>query len=172
MSQDELNTVQQVFLLAAPIAVDSLSEEGALNLLIPPPAQVDANRDGLTQIGAGTTLRFPDSETPASVVAAWEDATAGMDSREKLTYVFRLKVPTFFPRPPADGSRNDGAVYPPGPPSIVDPTRQPKFSYGDLTQRALEALELFKYQTPPEQYASQKEFWTKFRDSLRAHGAS
>lgn len=171
LSQDELNVVQQVHHLADPIAVDSLSGEGALNLQIPPPAQVDANRDGLTQVGAGSMIRFPDSETPASVVAAWNEATAGMDPQEKMRYEFRMKLPTLLARLPTDGRGTDVDRYAPSPPGFVNPMALPSFSYLDLTQQALDALERFRNQTPPEQYARQTDFWTRFRGSLQKHDA-
>ncbi|TWU04002.1 hypothetical protein Pla100_09380 [Neorhodopirellula pilleata] len=47
LSADELETIQNANWLADPIRVDSLTEEGALNLLIPAAAQVDLNYDGL-----------------------------------------------------------------------------------------------------------------------------
>ncbi|MGV3485425.1 MAG: hypothetical protein ACO1RT_13485 [Planctomycetaceae bacterium] len=171
LSRDELKTVQHVFRLAEPIAVDSLSEEGALNLLIPPPAQVDANRDGLTHVGAASMMRFPDSQTPANVVAAWDAATAGMDRREKMTYAFRMKASTQLANLAVSDRQAGAAQAPHSRPGFVDPMTQPNFSYGDLAQRTLDSLERFKYQTPPEQYSRQSEFWTKFRDSLRALGA-
>ncbi|MFN7891944.1 MAG: hypothetical protein ACK5OC_16750, partial [Pirellula sp.] len=90
LSRQELATVQQVHHLADPIQTDSLSSEAALNLLLPPDAQVDENRDGLTAVGAAYTIRFPDSNTPSNVRMAWEATTKDMNEQERMLYVMQL----------------------------------------------------------------------------------
>ena len=58
LTEDELATVQHINRLAKPIDVDELTPEAALNLLIPRPAQIDLNYDGLTQVGEAYLIRF------------------------------------------------------------------------------------------------------------------
>ncbi|TWU39486.1 hypothetical protein [Novipirellula artificiosorum] len=67
LSEAELKSVQNAHWLAEPINVDSLTEEGALNLLIPRAAQVDLNGDGFTRSGAAYGMKFPDSTTSREV---------------------------------------------------------------------------------------------------------
>ena len=171
LNPEELETVQHVHRLADPINTGSLSEEGALNLLIPPPAQVDANRDGVTQVGKGSLLRFPDSLTPPSVVDAWNEATADMDFREKSHYQFRMMLPTLIANMQTDAQGNYVGRREPGSAGYVNPMADPSYSYIGLSQQYLDSLDYFKHQMPPEQYESQTAFWTEFQQSLKDHGA-
>lgn len=85
LSSDELQLVKKANSLAANIDVDSLSQEGAQNLLSQPDGSdlVDLNNDGIVEIGIGRTIHFPPVNAPAHVKASWEKATEGMDGGEK-----------------------------------------------------------------------------------------
>ena len=96
LSEGELETVQHVHWLADPIKVGSLTEEGALNLLMPPAAQVDLNHDSFTQSGAAYGFRFPDSTAPPEVVAAWDEATADLSPSDRMMYEFQMKLPVLI----------------------------------------------------------------------------
>lgn len=93
LSSDELQLVKKANSLAANIDVDSLSQEGAQNLLSQPDGSdlVDLNNDGIVEIGIGRTIHFPPVNAPAHVKAAWEKATEGMDWGEKA----RLELTMF-----------------------------------------------------------------------------
>ncbi len=151
LSKDQLSVLQQVQHLADPIRVSGLSEEGALNLLLPPDTHVDLNNDGLTSVGVAQTLRFPDSQTPTAVRDAWEIATLDMDDTYKSIYQLML-------------SRN---LHP------TDNTGQPTAnltSVESYLQRAsdwLEHVELFKSRMPIEQYLRDTQFWTNFREQIQ-----
>ncbi len=90
LSSEDLATIQQVHHLADPIQPDTLSSESALNLLLPPDAQVDENRDGLTAVGAAYTIRFPDSNTPPKVRMAWEASTKDMSEQDRMLHVMQM----------------------------------------------------------------------------------
>ncbi|MBZ2160550.1 hypothetical protein [Alteromonas stellipolaris] len=85
LSSDELQLVKKANSLAANIDVDSLSQEGAQNLLSQPDGSdlVDLNNDGIVEIGIGKTIHFPPVNAPPHVKAAWEKATEGMDWGEQ-----------------------------------------------------------------------------------------
>jgi hypothetical protein len=93
LSEEELAVVLRVHSLADEIQVESLSDEGAMNLLLPSAAQVDLNHDGLTRSGRAYGIRFPDSSTPPKVVSAWEQVTAGMHWSERINYEIQMLMP-------------------------------------------------------------------------------
>ncbi|TWU22881.1 hypothetical protein Pla52o_24130 [Novipirellula galeiformis] len=168
LSESELKTVQNVHWLAEPIDVDSLSDEGAINLLIPPPAQVDMNRDGFTQSGVGMGFRFPDSTTPAKVAEAWEAATAGMSWGERSLYELQMKLPVLFANFHLDDQGAYSHHYEPGDPEFVNPMMADDYSYGTVPRDYLAYLEAYKTQIDPLRYAQDKAFWSDFQSRLNA----
>ncbi|GAA4456978.1 hypothetical protein [Novipirellula rosea] len=172
LSKDQMAVVQGIHHLANPIQVDTLSEEGAMNLLIPPAAQVDMNRDGLTQSGAAWGLRFPDSTTPKPVAEAFEAATEGMDWGERSLYELQMKLPTLLANFHVDESGAFAYQVEPGDPRFVNPMADPEYSYVDYADSYLSYLEAFKSRIDPIQYAKGKAFWTDFQNELIANGAS
>ncbi|EAQ81461.1 hypothetical protein [Blastopirellula marina] len=171
LSKDELQTIQHVQRLADPIRVDSLNEEGALNLLIPPPAQVDLNFDGLTQSGKGLGIRFPDSRTPKSAADAWEAATADLSPQEKMHYELQMKLPVLFANLIVDDQGSFVRQREPGDVDWVNPLARGDYSYVDATQQQLDYLEEYQYQMSPQQYESGTQFWSSFQQLLQQHGA-
>ncbi|TWT88721.1 hypothetical protein Mal64_22090 [Pseudobythopirellula maris] len=172
LTSDELATVQQVQHLADPIGVDGLSEEGALNLLLPPAAQVDMNHDGLTRSGEAWGIRFPSSTTPADVTAAWDEATAGMDLGERMTYELQMVVDVLFANFELDSEGRYVGHTEPGEPGFRNPMAEPGYSYAEKSQRMLEYLDLFKEQMAPERYERDTAFWSNFERLLEQRGAA
>ena len=171
LSAEELTTVQNTHWLADPIRVDSLSEEGALNLLIPPAAQVDLNRDGITQSGIANGIRFPDSTTSFDVVQAWDKVTDGMPIAERMTYELEMKLPVLLANIEFDSNRRVVSIREPGDPQFVNPMDDADYSYVDVTRRWIDHLNHFKNQIDPDRYAKGIEFWQKFQQALLASGA-
>jgi hypothetical protein len=171
LSSDELETIQHVHHLAQPINVSGLSEEGALNLLLPPPAQVDSNHDGLTQSGIGYSIRFPDSNTPSAVADAWEQVTAGMSSTERMMSEFHMVADILVANIHVDENGRFLSRSEPGDADFVNPMASDDYSYLDKAQKAIKSLEYFKHQIPPEQYARDHSFWTTFESALKDNGA-
>lgn len=87
MSASELKLLQNSASLADPITVNSLSDEGARNLLAQPDktGMVDLNNDGIVEIGAAKMLTFPPVNAPESVHNAWERATESLSEGDKMT---------------------------------------------------------------------------------------
>lgn len=171
LSEADLATVQHVARLVDPIKPDSLTPEGALNLLIPRPAQVDYDHNGITQVGKGNLMRFPDSNTPAEVVAAWEETTADMSFKDKMIHEFHMLVPILFANMEFDSDGNFVRQREPGDADWVNPMASGDYSYQKVADDYLEYLEYFKYQIPKDQYEEGIAFWTEFQENLQSHGA-
>ena len=150
LSQEQLATIQQVQHLADPIQITNLSEEAALNLLLPPAAQIDANQDGMVSIGAAQTVRFPDSQTPANVRDAWEAAVANVSPSDRFTYELMMT----HVLSPFDSSG----------PSVPKPSSTEHFI--EKANDWLSYLENFKSYMPIERYHQDKTFWSSFRDKI------
>lgn len=151
LSPEQLSAIQQVQHLADPIRVPGLSEEGALNLLLPPDTQVDLNNDGLTSVGIAQTIRFPDSQTPAAVRDAWEMASADLDDPQVSVYQLML-------------SRQMASIHGTSTSTVSN-------SVDSYLQRAgdwLDYLERFKSRMPIDQFLRDKQFWSSFRDEIHA----
>jgi len=87
LTADEREILQITQGLADPITereIDGLSDEGALNLLLPPGAQRDWNGDAIYTVGRANGFRFPTDGTPADVKSAWEEATAGLSEKDLM----------------------------------------------------------------------------------------
>ena len=171
LSQDELAVIQKVQHLASPIRVSALTEEGALNLLLPPATQVDLNNDGITQSGIANGLRFPNSNTPAAVVKAWEEATEGMSFAEKAMAEFQMMLPMLTANLEVDENGKFVRQSEPGDPEYRNPMAEAGYSYVAATKDRLDALEFMKQEIPADRYERQKSFWEKLQQSLIDNGA-
>lgn len=171
LSQEDLSIIQQVQHLAEPIRVSSLTEEGALNLLLPPATQVDLNNDGITQSGLANGLRFPSSNTPAAVVKAWDEATADMSPQEKMMAEFQMMLPMITANLEIDADGKFVKQYEPGDPEYRNPMAEAGYSFVDAAEKRLNALEFIKNEISSDRYERQKNFWEKFQASLKNQGA-
>lgn len=172
LTKDELKTIQHVHLLADPVGVDQLTEEGALNLLLPPAAGVDLNGDGLTQSGKGYRIGFPDSRTPPEVTAAWEEATADLDAGDRMTYELQMKLPLLLENMYVDAQGQYSHHFEPGDPEFQNPFQRPDFSYLSTVDAILDNLEFMKSKLDPSSYHRQTSFWNEFQTQLVSKGAS
>tara|TARA_R110002049_G_scaffold182485_2_gene350363 strand:- start:104281 stop:105273 length:993 start_codon:yes stop_codon:yes gene_type:complete len=172
LSASELKSVQNTHWLADPINVDSLTEEGALNLLIPSAAQVDLNHDGLTQSGLSYGIRFPDSLTPPDVAAAWEEVTDGMAPMEVALFELRMKLPVLTSNIVLDADGRFLHQRSPGDPDFVNPMNAEDYSFIQVTKDWIGHLEYLKNQIEPERFARDMDFWQRFQGSLQRHGAT
>ena len=86
MSNDEMALLQKARGLADPINHNSISREGAINLLTHHDRNgtVDLNNDGFIEIGASKIATFPPVNAPNSVRVAWEKATEDMAFGDKM----------------------------------------------------------------------------------------
>ncbi len=170
LSSEDLATIQQVHHLADPIRPDSLSSESALNLLLPPDAQVDENRDGITAVGAAYTLRFPDSNTPPKVRMAWEAATKDLSEQDRMLHVMQMCSQLVTANMHSDQNGQYVRSSQPGDADWVNPQSFAGFSFKNQANEWLEYLNRFSAQMPPEQYQRDFKFWSAFRDNLNMYG--
>lgn len=171
LSREDLATLQSVHLLAEPINIESLTEEGALNLLLPPPAQVNLNADGITQSGASQRLAFPNSNTPREVVDAWEAATAGMPWAERSMFELKMIMPTLLANIEVDADGQFVGQRGPGDPGYRNPMSEAGYSYREAVQSMIDALDFQKQQMPRKQFEEQMAFWRLFNEELEAADA-
>lgn len=168
LSAADLAALQQVHQLADPIEPRTLSREGALNLLLPPAATVDLDGNSLTSVGRGAGLPFPDSRNPPEAIRAWEQATKGMSAEEKLlrstSIVFHIDPENIHLNSRGECVR----ISMPGDPDFVNTREAAGFSWTGFAACKLDALEHFKSQIEPAQYARDRAFWSAFRDALPA----
>lgn len=80
----ELQALQTTNSLGNSIDTASLTEEGALNLLLPRTMARDLDSDGMTIVGKANTIVFPPGDAPQAVKDAWAKTTEGMDFATKL----------------------------------------------------------------------------------------
>lgn len=68
--------------------IETLSEEGARNLLVAPDYRsfVDYNNDGIVEHGAGKTFSFPPPNAPDAVKDAWDTVSEDMSFSEKMRF--------------------------------------------------------------------------------------
>lgn len=93
LSPQDLAVLQHIHGLADPIAADKLSQEGALNLLLPRNASKDIDHDGFVMIGAAKTWVFPPVDAPPEVKAAWDKTVAGFGDSQLVASGYFLPVP-------------------------------------------------------------------------------
>ncbi len=166
LDREQLHTVQQVHRLADPIDPTPLSEEAALNLLLPPSAVVDANKDGLVAIGRAYTIGFPDSETPREVRDAWEATTAGMPEQDVAIHVLQAKMSLMLANMNFDREGNYLGSNEPGSEQWVNPANSSSFSYRDMAQQWLDYLDAFRSKMQPEHYDRDHAFWSELFNRL------
>ncbi|MCC7337282.1 MAG: hypothetical protein IT422_19505 [Pirellulaceae bacterium] len=171
LTEAELKSVKNSHWLAEPINVDSLTEEGALNLLIPPAAQVDLNGDGFTRSGTAYGIKFPDSTTPPEVTRAWDAATADMPEGDRMTYELQMITPNRFANMTVapDGTVSERDF---DDPDWINPLTADGYSFKKVIQDWIDSLDYFKNQMDPARYAKDRRFWSSFQEQLRATGAA
>lgn len=84
LSPSELKTLQNYSGLADSINIDSLSEEGAYNLLLPDKEQYDFDNDGSTEVGIGKRGSLIPQNMPADVRDAYLSAMNSLSDKERL----------------------------------------------------------------------------------------
>lgn len=166
LDQEQLSAIQQVHHLADPIDPQQLSPEASLNLILPPPAQIDENNDGLTAVGAAYTLRFPNSDTPSEVRDAWDTATADLRDEDKMLYTLQMSMPLITANLHIDEEGRFIRASQPGDSDWVNPMAAKNFSYKQFASDWLQYLKDFGSQMQPEQVQRDQKFWTSFRDHL------
>jgi len=173
LSPEERAVLQQVHSLADPVTeanIDQMSDEGAANLLRMRGDSLDSNRDGLTDNGIAHNFKFPNSNTPADVAAAWEKTMEGKDFGERALAEGMMMTELLTANMRIDENGRVIAAEP-GDMDWVNPF-DAGFSYQDWAEQKLEYLEAFKSSISPEQYSRDKQFASTFLANLKAAGAA
>ena len=172
LTGSELRTVGREHGFADPTPnLYGINIEGANNLLRHRGETIDENRDGIDQIGEARTWRFPNSNTPENVRAAWEEASEGMEDVESMLMAGLLYLP--LPQVVQDELTGATTIISPGEPGYKNPAQQPGYSYSQIVENKLRALD--DPSNPPsdiEHYHKAKAFYQKLLESYEAHGVS
>lgn len=164
LSKNEMDLMRRAQSLADPIEIDSLTAEGAANLLVEPGAGRDLDNNGLTTVGKGNSIAFPSNTAPESFKAAWAKATEGMDP---------LQIPMHLPF--MIGMANihvdqNGAVtsYEPTDPEWKNPFADPGFDYSRTIKNIVAGIE--KQHSiggmTEEQYQKDMGFYKRLKQSM------
>lgn len=173
LGPDDRAVLQEVHGLAEPITgsnIDRMSNEGAANLLRMRGEGQDSNRDGLTDTGIGRSFKFPNSNTPANVAAAWESTMEGLSSRERVLAEGAMMTELLLANTRVDDNGRVIAAEP-GDVDWANPFNS-NFSYQGWAQKRLDYLEEFKQSMSFEQYQSGVLFSSTFLENLKAEGAA
>lgn len=168
LSTKELEAVQHTHALADPINPQNLTEEGALNLLLPRNHAQDLNNDGITMNGLAQGWQFPPVNAPQHIHEAWGEATKDMSDSERLLSMGSFLTLSVGLNIEYDSKGTPQDIYDPEHSKFSNPFAVEGFSYIDMLKTRLESLEYFKPQTSPKQYEQQKNLYTKFLDALQA----
>ena len=130
------------------------------------------NHDGFTRCGVAYGMRFPDSNTPPEVAAAWDEATEGMSFGDRMIHEMQMMLPLLTANLVDDDEGRFVRRYEPGDPGFTNPMASSEYSYVDAAQDRLNYLEAFRSRMPPEQYERDKAFWSRMQGLLIEHGAT
>ncbi|HBN08747.1 MAG TPA: hypothetical protein DD435_08895 [Cyanobacteria bacterium UBA8530] len=137
--------------LETPDQIDSLSDEGAYNLLVQPHGYVDVNGDGITNVGKGKTLIFPPSDSPQAVKDAWDAATEGLSPLQKATQELKMHIRLF-------GIVHDDVPTPKAPRGVS--------GYREAIGNQLLFLERNRGRIPSDIYFRDRDFLSRFLSAL------
>lgn len=107
LSEKELAVLQAMHNLAKPIIPGQLSKESSYNLLLPPNAAQDINKDGTIAVGGMHIRTFPPPHAPQHIRKAWEATIDGLDWKEVALLQAQFKFAKGMGGPayiPADAS--------------------------------------------------------------------
>lgn len=144
----------------------TMTEEGALNLILPFNERQDIDNDGFVEKGHGVGWTFPPVNAPQSVHDAWEKTTEGMSEGDRLM-AQAMFMPVMLRRDEATGRVSElersesNNVY-----------ARADFSYDRMASLRLESIEAFRHMMSEEQYAFQKDFLTRLRESFAEAGVA
>ncbi len=161
LSDEELETLRVMHSFAAPISAGGLSEEGALNLLLPMNQRKDIDNDGFLDLGHSVSWTFPPPNAPQSVHEAWAETTEGMSDRDRL-----MAEGMFLPS--MIRLNDSGGVSEVERSKANNPYAKAGFSFTEFVEQRLDALEYFKHLIDDKQYESQKSTLSTFLEELQS----
>ncbi len=114
-------------------------------------------------------MKLPPNYRPRAVADAWEEATAGFS--ERMTRELQMTSDILLANIRVDDNGRFLSRSEPGDADFVNPMASSDYSYLNKARKAIESLEYFKGQTPPDQYARDHSFWTTFETALQDNDA-
>ncbi|WP_028581246.1 hypothetical protein [Desulfogranum japonicum] len=172
LSKDQLEALQVAHCLADTIDIDSLSDEGAINLLLSKDNQLDVDNNGMVEIGIGITFRMPPPNASDEVKAAWDEMTEGMDEKELMIMDFYFMSEFLTTNIKTNSAGEAIGFYSPKDPEWQNPYAAASFSWQDQAQKMLDNLEASKRHMDLERYNQTKDFFTSWKATLAEYGVS
>ena len=171
LSFEDRQVLQKVHSLGTSITdstVNRMSTEGADNLLLVPGKGLDANNDAITETGTAKSFKFPNSNTPADVAAAWNKSLQDSSPEDRLMATASMMTMMFSANVRVDANGNFLGVNEPGSPEYVNPMADPNFSYKNWAKGQLEYNQTFKQEIPANVYQRDVKFLSSFLLNLNS----
>lgn len=126
--------------------IDSISEEGAQNLIVQPDHShsVDLNNDGVVEVGAAKMLVFPPPNSPQEVKDAWEEISQDMSGEEQMSFTSTFLALNLQANVKMDSGGNVIGFYEPGDEGYVNIYATEKEGWNSLLNKAGDYLEFQK----------------------------
>jgi len=159
LSQGELETLRVTHSLADPINHDGLSQEGALNLILPSNKRQDIDNDGFVETGKAVGWSFPPPNAPQSVHDAWATTSEGMSMQDRLmaeAMFMPIMLRVDDPGKVSALARNEAN----------NPCANADFSFSRFVEDRPDSLDAFDYRMDRKQYEFQKNALTNFLEKL------
>lgn len=158
LSKEDMKLIQKIHCLADPIEIETLSFEGAHNLLLTHSAAKDVDDNRVVEIGAGKTLPFPPANAPDNVKKAWDEAVKGMSLRERMMAEAMFWSIELAENVKTDSTGRITGFYSPNDPEYKNIYSQPGFTYQGLINKYVEYLDIAKSQMSSQSYKEKMEF--------------
>jgi hypothetical protein len=166
LSTEQLSLLQHANDLVDSINVNSLSEEGAENLLVDRDHRVDLNNDGFEEVGAAKIVQFPPPNAPQAVKDAWNAATSGLSDEDKFKYSIRFIGDQFLSQlNQAAGKSSPGD-------SLLSQISSPSFDWTSLFKTFHYDIDIARPYNTPEFSNDSQAFLDKFQTELQNRGVS
>jgi len=168
LSPEDVTVVQHVHCLAKPSGVtDTKTEEGAINLLLPPSQQVDLDNNGLISEGTANMFKFPPTNAPQSVKDAWDETTKDMTLSERLMTESAFMVVAISANVQCDDSGRATGICDPSDPDYKNPFGSTEAEWMDTLDSMVSQYKGSVQQHPELQ--DKLDFLTAFQDNIKAH---
>lgn len=163
LNTEQLSVLQHANYVADPIDVNSISEEGAENLLLDKDHRVDLNNDGYTEVGLAKLGQFPPPNASQAVKDAWNAATSGISDRDKMMYSFRFLGGGLDLLNKELGKSNTE-------PSLASQISSPNFNWTQLFNTVRYDIDLARHLNTPEFSDRFQAFADRFQTELKNRG--
>lgn len=170
LSSDQLEALQVAHCLADPINIDTLSDEGAINLLLSEDSQLDVNNDGMVEVGIGVSFRMPPPNASDEVKAAWQDMTEGMDEKDLMIMQFYFISDFLTANIKTNQAGEVIGFYSHEDQEWTNPYADTSFSWKGQARKMLDNVEASKQYMSHEQYSQTKDFFIDWQATLIEYG--